>query len=135
MAAYERIGELPTSSVSKAREIDVRIRRQSIGLKPTSVEHEFALSSAKPEIFQLPAMGKNSYVAVYQNAVTPGDQVHFLYSNGSVKLIHSAATIKSIFSLDGKSYIHYSFTCRAGCGFHGDLIVEGTSINPRHAGQ
>ncbi len=96
-AAYERLGKFPTSSAAKAREIDVRIRRQSNGLKPTSVEHQFALSSAKPEVFQLPTMEKNSYVTVYQNAVTPGDQVHFLYSNGRVKLIHSAATIKSIF--------------------------------------
>lgn len=124
---YERLTSLPVPSASKTREIDEHIRRQANGFKPTSFEHQFSLSSAKPEVFQLPNTGRNSYVAVYQNAVTPGDQVHFLYSNGGVKLIHSAASIKSIFSYGDKSIIHYSFTCRAGCGYHGDIVIEFSS--------
>lgn len=122
--AYERLSSLQAPSVPTKKAIDVHIRQQANGFKPTSDEHQFALSAAKPELFQLPNMGSNSYIAVYQNAATPGDQVHFLYSNGRVKLIHSAATIKSIFSFGGKYFIHYSFTCRVGCGYHGDIVIK-----------
>ncbi len=121
---YMRLEKLPMPSASVAREVDTRIRRDAGGVKPSSAEHQFALAPTTPELFRLPAMGSDQYVAVYQNAMTPGDQVHFLYSNGKVKLIHSAATIASVFSLNGKSFIHYSFTCRVGCGWGGEIVFE-----------
>lgn len=121
---YEPIDASRAPSASLAKEIDTQIRQSAQGFKPTSDEHQFSLASAIPEFRQLPSMGSGDYIAIYQNAVTPGDQVHFLYSNGKVQLIHSAATIKSIFGIDGKYFIHYSFTCRVGCGYQGDVIFK-----------
>ncbi|MBI4937173.1 MAG: hypothetical protein HY846_02980 [Nitrosomonadales bacterium] len=121
---YELLGSFPAPSASKASEIDVHIRLKASGVKPTSDEHQFVLTMEKPELFRLPNMKSDSYIAVYQNSVTPGDQVHFLYSNGQVQLIHSAATIKSIFSLGDNYFIHYSFTCRVGCGYGGDIVIK-----------
>ncbi len=123
-SSYKRLGTLPSPSEFKSIEIDDHIRLRANSFKPTSNEHKFALASDKPELFRLPSMRDDSYIVVYQNSLTPGDQVHFLYSKGQVHLGHSAATIKSIFSLGEKYFIHYSFTCRIGCGYQGNVVVN-----------
>jgi hypothetical protein len=62
-------------------------------------------------------MERDSYIAVFENSETPGDQAHFLYARRAVKLIHSAASISPVFALGDKYFIHYKFTCRIRCGY------------------
>lgn len=122
--AYKRLENLVSPSVSVASEIDKNIREQSSSFSPSVSEHQFQLSPEMPKIIHLPNMAADVYVVIYQNSITPGDQVHFLYAPNKVKLIHAAASIKNIFALGDVSYIHYSFTCRVGCGYGGNVIVK-----------
>lgn len=106
------------------REIESTIRSSIPNIEPSGSEHPLGLAPVKPKIFRLPSMERDSYIAVFENSETPGDQVHFLYTRGVVELIHPAASISSIFSLGNKYFIHYKFTCRVGCGDGGDFIVQ-----------
>jgi hypothetical protein len=115
---------LPSPPPATQREIEQTVRRVAPKFEPSNPQHLLALMPAKPVIFRLPSMESDTYIAVFENSETPGDQVHFLYTNGTVKLIHSAASISSIFSLGNEYYVHYSFTCRVGCGFGGDFVVQ-----------
>lgn len=112
----------PTSEVQ--REIETSIRRAAPKINPSGPEHLLALSAARPLIFRFPSMDRDTYIAVFESSETPGDQAHFLYARGNVKLIHSAASISSVFSLGNRHFIHYTFTCRVGCGYGGDFVVQ-----------
>ncbi|HEX5330194.1 hypothetical protein [Sulfuricurvum sp.] len=106
------------------REIESTIRSTIPTIESSGFEHPLGLAPVKPKIFRFPSMERDSYIAVFENSETPGDQVHFLYTHRTVKLIHPAASISSIFSLGNKYFIHYKFTCRIGCGDGGDFIVQ-----------
>lgn len=106
------------------REIETTIRSAIPKIEPGGPEHPLGLAPAKPKIFRLPSMERDSHIAVFENSETPGDQVHFLYAHGTVKLIHSAASISTVFSLGNKYFIHYKFTCRVGCGYWGSFVVQ-----------
>lgn len=112
----------PSSEIQ--REIETTIRSSIPNIEPSGYEHPLGLAPVKPKIFRLPSMERDSYIAVFENSETPGDQVHFLYTHRAVKLIHPAASISSIFSLGNKYFIHYKYTCRVGCGDGGDFIVQ-----------
>lgn len=115
---------LRSPPIERQREIETAIRRAIPKIEPSGSEHPLGLAPAKPRIFRLPSMDRDSYIAVFENSEIPGDQVHFQYDRGAVKLIHSAAAISSVFSLGNKYFIHYKFTCRLGCGYWGDLVVQ-----------
>jgi hypothetical protein len=115
---------LPTASPQMQRQIERSVRAAVPKIPSSGPEHMLGLTLAKPQIFRFPSMAPNTYIAVFENSNTPGDQVHFLYSPSGVKLVHSAASIVSIFSLGNRHYIHYKFTCRIGCGYVGDLVVQ-----------
>jgi hypothetical protein len=114
--------ESPPSELQ--REIEASIRGAIPTIKPSGPVHPLGLASAQPKIFRLPSMERDSYIAVFENSETPGDQVHFLYARGAVKLVHSAASISSVFSLGNDYFIHYKFTCRVGCGYWGNFVVQ-----------
>jgi hypothetical protein len=109
-----------------AAKIEAAIRSGYPGIAPASTEHPSQLAARPPEVFRLPAQAPGTYIAVYNNAKIPGDHTHVLYSNGRLKLIHPAANIRSIFTLDKRTYIHYAFDCKIGCGWRGDIIIEFT---------
>jgi len=121
---YKKLAGLPSPSALMADKIDTGIRKKSSSFEPSSPVHQFQLSSEKPRIIRLPNTNKDVYIAIYENSITPGDQVHFFYTTNKIKLIHSASNIKTIFSLNNETYIHYSYTCRIGCGFGGDIIIK-----------
>lgn len=115
---------LPAPTDVLRHKIDALIREQAPSIQSSSFQHQLVLSDLPPRIFRFPNMDRETYIVVYENAETLGDQVHFLYTHGTIRLIHSAASISSVFKLGQQYFIHYTFTCRIGCGWWGDLIFK-----------
>ncbi len=122
--AYRLITAAEIAPRDIAAKIDAAVRAGYRKITPASTEHPSQLSPKAPDIFRLPAQHAGAYIAVYQNEKIPGDQTHVLYANGQLKLIHPSANIRSIFMLDKRAFIHYTFDCKIGCGWRGDIIIE-----------
>lgn len=105
--------------------IDRAIRQQQYSIEANGDrEHPWQLSEDNPKILKLPNQPAETFIVIYKNAAPSGDETYMLYSSGKIKLIHGAATIKGIFSFNNRYFIHYKFTCKIGCGWNGEFIIE-----------
>lgn len=105
--------------------IDGDIRQQQYSIESKGgMQHPWQLPEDNPKILKLPNQPAETFIVIYKNAAPSGDKTHMLYSSGKIKLIHGAATIKGIFSLNNSYFIHYKFTCKIGCGWNGEFIIE-----------
>jgi hypothetical protein len=128
---YQRIELANVRDLSTAKQVDLRVRSQSSAVEQAQGEHRTALAAAAPAVYALP-VGQDVYLAVYENKLIPGDQTHILYVQGTAKRIHGAAELRNAFFLNQRFYLHYHFTCRIGCGYVGDFVVEITSSGFTH---
>ncbi len=122
--SYQPITKPASAAKDVAAKIDKAVRGEIKRIVPPSTEHPVVLSTKPPRVFRLPGQATTTFIGIYENAKIPGDQTHVLYANGRVKLIHPAANIQSMFVLDQRSYIYYAFSCKLGCGWAGNVVVE-----------
>lgn len=106
------------------RRIDGDVRRRHQLVEVAEGEHRTALTEKLPRLFRMLDVKQETYIAVFDNKLLPGDETHVFYSRGSVKRIHGAAKLSSAFSINGQPFLHYKFSCSLGCGWRGDFIAS-----------
>jgi hypothetical protein len=100
------------------------LRDQITRLESDVGELRFKLSSNPPLLFRFPSQAQDTFIASFLNTAESEDPTHVFYSKGHAELILGAAELVSVFSLNGRSFVHYKFSCKVGCGFHGNIVVE-----------
>lgn len=121
--SYRRIYLPEITDGPLVAKVNAAVRAKASLIETRDGEHRTALSDTLPTVYAIPAKPE-VYIAVYQNALIPGDETHVLYANGVVSKIHGAAKIVSVFALGEHTFVHYAFTCNLGCGYRGDFVVE-----------
>lgn len=104
--------------------IERQIRLRASDFETSEGEHPIKLSEQRPKILALPSQAKDTYLVSFENDSAAKDPTHFLFAQGRIQLIHGAAKLVSLFSLNGNSYAHFKFGCSVGCGWGGDFVVH-----------
>jgi len=107
-----------------AESIERQIRLRASDFETGEGEHSIKLSEQRPKILSLPSQAQDTYLVSFENDSAAKDPTHFLFAQGRIQLIHGAAKLSSLFSLNGNSYAHFKFGCWAGCGWGGDFVVR-----------
>jgi len=121
---YKLIKNHSIPSVVESQEVERQIRLRAQDFEKDDGEHPIKLSLGPPRIFSLPSQAKNVYLVSFDNLSGAKDPTFFFFSQGRIELIHGAAKLVSTFTLSDETYGHFQFSCRVGCGWHGDFVVQ-----------